>query len=101
MVLNTHPIYPSAGRYVLRLHRDARPENGHLSGSIEHVSSGDSIDFATGAELLAWLARHAAETRERANEFQPSPQGTPYDDHDEPSCSLLPFSCPPSRPRWR
>ena len=62
MVLNTHSIYPSAGRYVLRLHRDARPENGQLSGRIEHVSSGDSIDFAIGAELLAWLARHAAET---------------------------------------
>ena len=74
MALNTHPIYPSAGRYVLRLHRDARPENGHLSGRIEHVSSGDSIDFATGAELLAWLARHAAETREPPADSQTAPK---------------------------
>jgi hypothetical protein len=70
MALNMHPIYPSAGRYVLRLHRDARPENGQLSGCIEHVSSGDGIDFATGAELLAWLARHAAETREAPADSQ-------------------------------
>ncbi|HSW23424.1 MAG TPA: hypothetical protein VLJ62_11700, partial [Burkholderiaceae bacterium] len=74
MVLNTHSIYPTAGRYVLRLHRDARPENGHLSGRIEHVSSGDSIDFATGAELLAWLARHAAETSEPPADSQTAPK---------------------------
>jgi hypothetical protein len=77
MALNTHPIYPSAGRYVVRLHRDARPENGHLSGSVEHVSSGDSIDFATGAELLAWLARHAAETREPPTNSNPLPKELP------------------------
>jgi hypothetical protein len=59
---------------VLRLHRDARPENGQLSGRIEHVSSGDSIDFATGAELLAWLARHATGTREPPADSQTAPK---------------------------
>ena len=48
MTLNPHPIYPSAGRYVLRLHRDAQPQAGMLAGRIEHVSSGDSADFASG-----------------------------------------------------
>lgn len=57
MVLNTHPIYPSAGRYVLRLHRDAQPQGGVLVGRIEHVTSGDSCEFASSEELLAWLAR--------------------------------------------
>lgn len=60
MVLNTHPIYPSAGRYVLRLHRDARPQGGGLVGRIEHVTSGDSCDFASSEELLAWLERRAS-----------------------------------------
>lgn len=74
MVLNPHPIYPSAGRYVLRLHRDARPEAGQLSGRIEHVSSGVSLDFASCAELLDWLAGHAAETREPPADLQPAPK---------------------------
>ena len=60
MVLNPHPIYPSAGRYVLRLHRDSRATATGLAGRIEHVSSGDSADFASGGELLAWLASHAS-----------------------------------------
>lgn len=59
MVLNPNPIYPSAGRYVLRLHHASQPSTGHLAGRIEHVTSGDSTDFASGAELLAWLALHA------------------------------------------
>ena len=66
MNLNPHPAYPSAGRYVLRLHRDAVPRAGHLAGRIEHVSSGESTDFATGAQLLDWLAVHAAQSREGA-----------------------------------
>lgn len=60
MTLNPHPTYPVAGGYVLRLHRDARPASGHLAGRIEHVASGNSADFASGAELLEWLAAHAA-----------------------------------------
>lgn len=64
MVLNPHPIYPSAGRYVLRLHRDARPRSGLIAGRIEHVASGESLDFASGAQLLDWLVTHAAEMRD-------------------------------------
>lgn len=60
MVLNPHPIYPSAGRYVLRLHRDSRPQQGQLFGRIEHVTGGDGTDFTSAAELLDWLTRHAA-----------------------------------------
>lgn len=61
MILNPHPIYPSAGRYVLRLHRDALPQAGRLAGRIEHVSSGDSIDFTSSDELLRWLSSHASD----------------------------------------
>jgi hypothetical protein len=56
MVLNPYPIYPSAGHYVLRLHRDAQPQNGVLLGHIVHVTSGDSFTFTSGQELLVWLA---------------------------------------------
>ena len=59
MTHNPHPSYPAAGAYVLKLHRDARPATGHLLGRIEHVASGDSADFASGEQLLAWLAQHA------------------------------------------
>lgn len=60
MTLNPHPIYPAAGGYVLRLHRDARPAFGQLMGYIEHVVSGDSADFASGHALLEWLAAHSS-----------------------------------------
>ncbi len=61
MVLNPHPIYPSTGRYVLRLHRDARPQDGVLVGRIEHVTSGDACVFASSEELLAWFERRAVD----------------------------------------
>ena len=66
MNLNPHPVYPSAGRYVLRLHRDAAPQAGHLAGRIEHVTS--------GAQLLEWLAAHAAQWREGAATDSPPHQ---------------------------
>ncbi|HXD07528.1 MAG TPA: hypothetical protein VN680_15865 [Burkholderiaceae bacterium] len=71
MTLNPLPIYPAAGGYVLRLHRDARPEAGDLSGRIEHVNSGDRADFISCEELLRWLVQHAAQIRARPA----SPQG--------------------------
>jgi hypothetical protein len=61
MALNPNPTYPSAGQYVLRLHRDARPQQGQLSGRIEHVASGEGAHFASAAGLLDWLERHAAQ----------------------------------------
>jgi hypothetical protein len=46
---------------VLRLHCDAQPQNGVLLGHIVHVTSGDSCTFASGEELLVWLASRAAD----------------------------------------
>jgi hypothetical protein len=60
MTLNPHPNHPSAGCYVLKLHRDAAPSLGRLSGRLEHIVSGDCVDFTSSEELLAWLHRHAA-----------------------------------------
>jgi hypothetical protein len=61
MTLNPHPNHPSAGCYVLKLHRDASPHLGRLRGRLEHIVTGDCIDFATSEELLAWLLQHAAQ----------------------------------------
>ena len=61
MTLNAHPNHPSAGCYVLKLHRDALPREGRLQGRLEHIVSGDCIDFSSSEELLAWLLEHAAQ----------------------------------------
>lgn len=51
----THPIHRS---YVLKLHRDAAPAQGRISGRLEHIASGSHIDFASWEEMLSWLANH-------------------------------------------
>lgn len=61
MTLNPHPNHPSAGCYVLKLHRDALPQRGELCGRLEHIVSGDGIDFVSIESLLAWLLPHAAQ----------------------------------------
>jgi hypothetical protein len=63
MTLNPHPSYPMAGCYVLKLHRDARPQAGAVCGRIEHIASGEQATFASAEALLAWLSEHAARTR--------------------------------------
>lgn len=52
--------YSSAHSYVLKLHCDAQPGRGRLIGRLEHIATGDRVDFADAAELLAWLAHHHA-----------------------------------------
>jgi hypothetical protein len=65
-MLDSQPIYPVAGAYVLQLHRDARPDDGRWIGRIEHVASGESIEFATLETLAAWLIAHAHRMRDDA-----------------------------------
>ena len=91
MVLNALPLYPSAGRYVLRLHRDSLPQQGLLSGRIEHVVSGEATDFASAADLIDWLTRHAAQECERAQ--APGPNPSPKDTLDR-SRSTSPAQLP-------
>ena len=63
-MLDSQPIFPVAGAYVLQLHRDARIEDGHWIGRIEHVASGESFEFTTREALVAWLIAHANRMRE-------------------------------------
>jgi hypothetical protein len=64
-MLNTQPTYPVALAYVLHLHRDARPEDGHWAGRMEHVATGQSVDFSSVDALVAWLVAHAQRSREQ------------------------------------
>jgi hypothetical protein len=68
MTLATQPLHPSAGSYVLKLRRDAQPRLGQLSGRLEHIASGDCIDFGNSDEMLAWLLWHAAQALPLATE---------------------------------
>jgi hypothetical protein len=60
MSLHTHAHLPSNRSYVLKLHRDAAPQRGHFCGRLEHIVSGDHVDFDSAEQLIAWLAQHAA-----------------------------------------
>lgn len=60
MTLNPIPAHPSSLSYVLKLHRDSRPEQGQLLGLLEHLGSGQSVAFSSTEALLAALLAHAA-----------------------------------------
>ena len=60
MILATHPNYPNARAYVLKLHRDAQPARGKFIGRLENVTTGEQFVFGSAEELLACLARDAA-----------------------------------------
>ena len=64
MVLQKQPSFPATRSYVLKLHRDAMPEAGKLTGRLEAVHSGEQFEFATGEELLACLTRALASAPE-------------------------------------
>ena len=57
MILATHPSYPNARAYVLKLHRDALPADGRFIGRLENLASGEQFVFGSGEELLRCLAR--------------------------------------------
>ena len=59
MTLNSQSNYPSTRCYVLKLHRDADPENGEIFGRVESLYSAARVDFRSGEELLAWLVQDA------------------------------------------
>lgn len=59
MTLDTRAPYPSEKCYVLKLHRDALPDQGNFKGRLEHIASGAHVDFHNSLEMLAWLTQHA------------------------------------------
>jgi hypothetical protein len=56
MTLDRLSHYSIARSYVLKLHRNARPEHDKIIGRLEHMASGRHHDFRSWEELLASLA---------------------------------------------
>ncbi len=78
MSLQATATFPSHRSYVLKLGPDADPATGRLAGRLEHIASGAQVDFDSGAELLAWLAGHAAaEPAEAAQDMVPLTPAAP------------------------
>lgn len=55
MTLDTHPKYPSASSYVLKLRRDAASAPGDIAGLLENLLTGCRREFGSGDELIALL----------------------------------------------
>lgn len=51
-----------ARHYVLKLHRDARPECGLFQGRLENLASGAVFDFGSADELVRCLVRDTLAT---------------------------------------
>ena len=60
-----HPVPLSITRaFVVQFRADAVVEQGHLAGRVEHVVSGQAIDFESLETLLAFMARVLRAERE-------------------------------------
>ena len=55
MTLDPLASHPSSRSYVLKLHRDARPQEGLVFGRLESMTSGRKFAFANANELLRCL----------------------------------------------
>ena len=55
MTLKREPKYPSRRAYVLKVRSDAKP--AALAGRLENLVTGRQLEFVSGHELLASLAR--------------------------------------------
>ena len=56
-----NPLHTPAGIFVIHLRSDSDLSRQHVIGRVEHVMSGDSAPFASFADLLAFIGRHAVE----------------------------------------
>jgi hypothetical protein len=64
-----HPAHLSITRaFVVQFRTDTRVEQGHLTGRVEHVVSGQATDFQSLETLLAFMARVLRAERERCAE---------------------------------
>lgn len=57
--LEPQTSHPSSRSYVLKLHRDAKPQCGLVFGRLESISSGRSFAFASADQLLKCLVHDA------------------------------------------
>ena len=55
--------------FVVQFRADAVVEQGHLTGRVEHVVSGQATDFQSLETLLAFIARVLRAEREHSAEW--------------------------------
>jgi hypothetical protein len=60
MTLDIHATYLPTQAYVVKLHRDSVPQNGRITGRLEHIASGRTVQFSSAEELIARLLADAA-----------------------------------------
>ncbi len=77
MTLNAQASYPNTQTYVLRLHRDASPQQGRIVGRLEHVASGHQFLFTTADELIACVKCAAALVAATTSAAGPGRPGAP------------------------
>jgi len=75
MTLNPIPSHPGSLCYIVKLHRDSQPEQGQVSGLLEHVGTGDVVAFADAESLVAALMAHAV--TEAAQSYRDEGAGVP------------------------
>jgi hypothetical protein len=57
--LEPHTSHPTSRSYVLKLHRDAKPQCDLVHGRLESISTGRSFAIASADELLKCLVHDA------------------------------------------
>ena len=75
--LSAQASHPSRRSYVLKLHRDAAPEDGLLFGRLENIATGHCFVFGSLAELLRCLASDTARRADTASATALDPDPNP------------------------
>jgi hypothetical protein len=55
------PSLAPEGIFVVQLRSDSDAERQHLIGRVEHLKSGESVQFDSLAALLGFIGRHAGD----------------------------------------
>ncbi|MBI3797377.1 MAG: hypothetical protein HY268_10495 [Deltaproteobacteria bacterium] len=57
----TQPSLPARRAFVVQLHAEARLEQGHFTGRVEHLVSHQATHFESLEELVAFIVRVVTE----------------------------------------
>ena len=57
MMAKNQPSLPAKRAFVVQIHAEARVEQGHFKGRVEHLMSHQAIHFESLEELVAFIVR--------------------------------------------
>ena len=75
---------PADCAFVVHVRPGARPEEGRMTGRVEHVASGRTEDFGSLSELVAFLGRVLKSLRDGAEQTGASAEKGGEGSHAEP-----------------